>query len=105
VQEEGGAVGGYLATYLLPMLAVAPTTVGEWLAYGVYGIVAFTIFVKTDLGLVNPTLYILGWRVVSARQRGSEAPHIVLCRHPVELRSDEGVLVSTLAGCLVVKVR
>lgn len=62
VREEGAAAGAYLATYLLPLLAAAPRHLGEWLAYGLYGLVAAIVFVHTDLLLVNPTLFVLGWR-------------------------------------------
>lgn len=105
VRDEGGAAGGYLATYLLPLLAVTPDGAGEWAAYILYGAVAATVFVRTDLALVNPTLYILGWRVVSAVPDGAgptgHTGVVVVCRDPTSLR--EPVDVVRLAGCLVTK--
>jgi hypothetical protein len=111
IEDQGGAVGAYLATYLLPFLGVTPTRLGDWLAYGVYFIVAVVIFVRTDLALVNPTLYLLGWRVVAAREahmddRGSpgatEARRvIVLCQNPTRLLGEVDVV--QLAGCYVTK--
>jgi hypothetical protein len=105
VRDEGGAAGGYLATYLLPLLAVTPQGPGDWAAYALYGAVAAVVFVRTDLALVNPTLYLFGWRVVSAVPEAHAAPRpaavIVVCRDPSNLR--EPVDVVRLAGCLVTK--
>lgn len=103
VRDEGGAVGGYLATYLLPLLAVTPANIGDWLAYGLYGVVAFVVFVRTDLALVNPTLYLFGWRVVSAAPANGSEAVVVICKRPEHLRADEGIRVVTLAGCFVTK--
>jgi hypothetical protein len=105
LRDEGGAAGGYLATYLFPLLAVAPSRFGEWAAYALYGAVVAVVFVRTDLALVNPTLYMLGWRVLSSvpvRDDGpSESAVIVVCRNPRNLR--EPVDVVGLAGCWVTK--
>jgi hypothetical protein len=105
IRDEGGAAGGYLATYLLPLLAVTPDGLGEWAAYGLYGAVAVAVFTRTDLALVNPTLYVLGWRVVSAVPvRDVDPPAasvVVVCREPRNLR--EPVDVVHLAGCWVTK--
>lgn len=113
IADQGGAVGAYLATYLLPFLGITPTRVGDWLAYGVYFLVAVVVFVRTDLALVNPMLYLLGWRVVAARparyaddgvlqhSAGGAKRAIVLCKDPASLQ--HGVDVVHLAGCYVTK--
>lgn len=76
IRDEGSAAAGYLATYLVPLLAEAPSRPGVWLAYALYLGMAVILFVRTDLALVNPTLYVFGWRVVSAvpgsRRRASD---------------------------------
>jgi hypothetical protein len=63
VEDHGGVVSGYLATYLLPFLGNLPTTPGDFTAYVIYFVTAFVVYVRTDLALINPTLYILGYRV------------------------------------------
>jgi hypothetical protein len=104
IRDEGSAAAGYLATYLVPLLAEAPTRPGLWLAYGLYLGMAVVLFVRTDLALVNPTLYVFGWRVVSAARVSESQPAravLVVCRDIAALRGD--VQVVRLAGCYVTK--
>jgi hypothetical protein len=65
--EQGSAVAGYLATYLLPLLAIQS---GGWrvtAAYGVYLVVLYVVYVQSDsLVLINPTLYLFGYRIYGA---------------------------------------
>jgi hypothetical protein len=63
IEDQGSAVSGYLATYLLPFLGTAPGSIGDGIAYGFYFLTAFVVYAKSDLALVNPTLYVLGWRI------------------------------------------
>lgn len=112
VSNQGGNAAGYLATYLLPFLGIVPADIGDWLAYGVYLLVALAVFVRSDLALVNPTLYLMRRRVVSARaylgpemaeqQQLSSLPVLVVVRDPAALtRGPVGVV--ALAGSFVTK--
>lgn len=112
INDQGGNAAGYLATYLLPFIGMVPSDWGDWSAYAVYFVVAALVFIRTDLTFVNPTLYILGYRVVSAnaylpddsRQsapiRGS--PFVVVCRDPRALRTSS-VEVTSIGGGYVTK--
>ena len=80
-------MSGYLATYLLPFLGGPPLDLRGWLAYGVYFLVAWAVFVPSELGLVNPTLYILGWRLVEGTRRGRS--ELIICQDPPS-REQEG---------------
>jgi hypothetical protein len=95
VSDKGGEVSGYLATYLLPFIAGPPSTVTAWIAYGVYFIVAWAVFVPSTLGLVNPTLYILGWQVVEATRHGQK--EIIVCQD-IPQPGGQGEPVARLAG-------
>lgn len=104
IRDEGSAAAGYLATYLVPLLAEAPSRPGVWLAYALYLGMAVILFVRTDLALVNPTLYVFGWRVVSAVPVSVSQPArsvVVVCRDIRALRTP--VEVVRLAGCYVTK--
>jgi hypothetical protein len=70
VEDQGNAVSGYLATYLLPFLGTLPNGVGDAVAYVIYFITALIIYAKSDLALINPTLYVLGWRVLKVTADG-----------------------------------
>ena len=79
VEDAGGAVAAYLATYLLPFIASPPTRPADVAAYTVYFVVVFVVYVRSDMAVVNPTLYVLGWRVVDAITE--EGRHVlVVCK-------------------------
>lgn len=78
VDDRGGEVAGYLASYLLPFIAGPPSGAEEIAAYCTYFLVAVVVFVRSTLVLINPTLYIFGWRVVAAKT-GSQTM-LLLCR-------------------------
>ncbi len=65
IHDEGAAVAAYIATYLLPFLGFEITEWRDGVAVGLYVLVLFVVFLQTDLGLVNPTLYLAGWKVLS----------------------------------------
>jgi len=94
VSDKSGEVSGYLATYLLPFIGGPPIDTAGWLAYAVYFAVAWAVFVPSNLGLVNPTLYILGWQVVEARRNGRR--EIIICQDPPKPSSE--ITVANLMG-------
>jgi hypothetical protein len=73
--EQGAAVAGYLATYLLPLVAVGT---GGWrltAAYGIYLLVLWVVYVRSDqLVLINPTLYLFRFRIYNAQVRVDSDP-------------------------------
>jgi hypothetical protein len=108
ISDQGGNAAGYLATYLLPFIGLIPADWGDWAAYGVYFVVAGIVFIRTDLTFVNPTLYILRYRVVSGNAYVPEgrslvpgSPFVVICRDPGTLTSP--VEVTPIGGGYVVK--
>src|SRR5581483_11455149 len=74
-REQGAAVAGYLASYLLPLLAIQP---GGWrvaAAYGIYLAILYIVYVNSDsLVLINPTLYCFGYRIYEAETIVSTTP-------------------------------
>lgn len=97
VSSQGGAVAAYLATYLLPFLGNLPSSWGDWVAYGLYFLTAALVYVRSDLAVVNPTLYALGYQLVSGRM-GNRA---VLVVSRTEVQSGSHVLVSETMGVVV----
>ena len=82
VTDQGGAVAAYLATYLLPFLGNLPSNWGDWIAYSLYFATALVVYVRSDLAVVNPTLYALGFRVVRGRVNDQES--LIISRFEVE---------------------
>lgn len=68
LSDEGGQVAAYIATYLLPFIGFEVAAWREVAALVIYFAVLFVVFVRSDLALVNPALYLTGWRVVSAKR-------------------------------------
>ncbi len=88
VEEQGAAAAGYLPTYLLPFIGSSPTTAGAWIGYGIYLAVLFVVFLSSDFALVNPTLYVLGRRVLRVTR-------IVRSIDPSQAPKSESLLVVT----------
>lgn len=78
VDDRGGEVAGYLATYLLPFLSGPPSSLSQVVAYVTYFLVAAVVAVQSRVILVNPTLYIFGWKVAQLEIAG--ASRLVVCR-------------------------
>jgi hypothetical protein len=64
VSDRGDQVAGYLATYLLPFLVVPSPRGVDLVAYGIFLVIACVVTVRSNLTHVNPTLYLLGYRLV-----------------------------------------
>lgn len=64
VKDAGPEVAGYLATYLLPFLTVAEPDGRDIAAYALFVAVTGLIYVRSDMAQINPTLYLLGRRVL-----------------------------------------
>jgi hypothetical protein len=65
IAGDGGAeVSGYLAAYLLPFLTLAAPPLLDGFAYLIFFAVAGVVYIRSGLMQVNPTIYLLGWRVV-----------------------------------------
>lgn len=110
VEEQGAAVAGYMPTYLLPFIGLAPNTVGAWIGYGIYIVVIFVVFLGSDFALVNPTLYVLGYRVarvtrellpIHAGGPTQEQQVLVVAKHLP--RPGQAINLTQLSGCWVQK--
>ncbi|MFI6464503.1 hypothetical protein [Streptomyces sp. NPDC050538] len=75
---------GYLATYLLPFVTPTVPSGRDYLGYGVFFLSVFLIFLRSDMALINPTLYALGYGVYRARwiRDGGEESVLILSRDP-----------------------
>jgi hypothetical protein len=81
VRDSGGQVAAYLATYLLPLLAAPSPSTGDIVGYFLYGVVLVVVTVRSELIHVNPTVYLLGWTIVTVRLEGGREQY-ALCKRP-----------------------
>lgn len=70
ITDEGAAVAAYIATYLLPFLGFDLADWRSVVALVLYLSVLLVVFLQTDLALVNPALYLAGWKVIGGKWEG-----------------------------------
>lgn len=64
VEDRGYEVAGYLAAYLLPFVTVTEPDWRDLVGYGIFLLVAGIVYVRSGMLQINPTLYLIGWRVM-----------------------------------------
>jgi hypothetical protein len=101
VEDAGAEVGGYLASYLLPFVTVATPQGRDLVAYVLFLLVALVIYVRSDLVRVNPTFYLLGYRVVRITTSAGRSLYVVT---RMDLVTGDRIDVADVAG-IVVTVR
>jgi hypothetical protein len=82
VRDKSSEVSGYLATYLLPFLSGPPQSWHAGGAYLVYFLIAWVVYVNSDLLFINPALYLLRWRVGEGQLNGRKI--LILARRMPE---------------------
>lgn len=101
-REQGAAVAGYLATYLLPLLAISGRGWRVPAAYAIYLAVLYVVYVTSDsLVLINPTLYLFRYRIYDVSTTVSTKPPItrrVLLLTRLRIDRDMEVSVLPLGG-------
>jgi hypothetical protein len=63
VEDRGAEVSGYLASYILPFVVVPEPSWRDLVGYAIFFVVAATIYIRSGMLQINPTLYLFGWRV------------------------------------------
>lgn len=79
VEDRGGDVAGYLATYLLPFLTVSSPTTKDAFAYGGFLLLVGVVYTRSSLLAVNPLLYVLGYRLSHVTTDGGRRV-LLICR-------------------------
>jgi hypothetical protein len=99
VDDAAGEVAGYLAAYLVPFVTVPAPSAADLVGYAILAVVIAAIFIRSELGRINPTLYLLGWRVISIST--GEASYYLVCRRPP--RPATTIDAARVAGLLITK--
>ena len=82
VDDVGEQATAYIITYLLPFLAVKEPNLREVLAYAILFLVAGLVYVRSDMQLINPTLYLLRRRIVKVTTDHDRTLYVIT-RHRV----------------------
>lgn len=64
VVDEGGNLSAYLISYLFPFVYSSINSWRDIVVFIIFGGLIVIIGVRSDMGLFNPLLVMLGWRVV-----------------------------------------
>jgi hypothetical protein len=99
VQDASSEVAGYLATYLVPFVTVPSPSAADLAGYCILAVVVLAIFLRSELARINPTLYLLGWRVASITT--GQASYYIVCRRLP--RPATGIRAVRVGGLLVRK--
>jgi hypothetical protein len=99
VDDASGEVAGYLATYILPFVTIPSPSGYDIAGYCILAVVVAAIFIRSDLAAINPTLYLVGWRVVVI-EVGQQRYHLISRRVP---RVGTEVRAVKTAGVLIYK--
>jgi hypothetical protein len=100
VEDVGSQATTYLATYLLPFVALEQPGPRDVIAYALFFTVAALIYVRSDMLQVNPTFYLLGRRIVKVTSKGGRMLYAISSQRvfPGELTGVEltpGILLVT----------
>lgn len=73
VRQAGAGASSYLAGYLLPFVTISGPSLRDLAAYVGFFAVAYVVTTRTGIIQVNPTLFLLGYRVDSITdEQGSQ---------------------------------
>lgn len=90
IEPVDGEVGAYIVSILLPLVAAGDPTAGDLVAYSLCGILILCVAYVSNLALVNPLIYFLGYRVARATVDGERT--VVLIKKSAELDGDVTVV-------------
>lgn len=107
VRDLGSEVSAYIATYLLPFVAVDRPDATDLAAYALVFVVLGIVFVNSDMIGVNPVLYMLGFKIygvegVRIDRTGAHQEAFLVSARPV--RSGMSVHVADLADGVLIAV-
>lgn len=100
VDDVGSEVGGYLATYLLPFIVVPTPSLRDLLAYGIFLVLLAVVYIRSDLIRVNPTMYVLGYKLVKINAHDGSGRYLLTRQEPT---AGQVVAATDHAGFLVAR--
>lgn len=87
-KDDGGLAAAYLSTYILPLLV---TSYADWKsigAFSLYMFIALIIFYRSELPVVNPLFYLLGYKVYSV-STNSGFNGSIIAPHGMKIKKQE----------------
>src|SRR5713101_6593289 len=83
LQSRDGEVMGYIASYLIPFVAIPFGGWQQGVALLIFVIVLGIVYVNSNMIHINPMLNLLGYHVYEITLEHSEAPHSLITRRRI----------------------
>ncbi len=83
LQRRDGDVMGYIASYLLPFVAIPFSGWQQGVALLIFVIVLGIVYVNSNMIHINPMLNLFGYHVYEITFEHSEAPHSLITRRRI----------------------
>jgi hypothetical protein len=83
LQRRDGDVMGYIASYLLPFVAIPFSGWQQGIALLVFVIVLGIVYVNSNMIHINPMLNLFGFHIYEITLEHSEAPHSLITRRHI----------------------
>lgn len=83
LQRRDGDVMGYIASYLLPFVAIPFSGWQQGIALLVFVIVLGIVYVNSNMIHINPMLNLFGFHIYEITLEHSEAPHSLITRRRI----------------------
>lgn len=104
VTQAGEGASSYLAGYLLPFVTIGSPSTKDLVAYVLFFLVAYLVHVRTSIIQVNPTLFLLGWKVYLVTDCRGFRGHL-LARAKLPVLPGNSVFASRLTGDMLLLER
>jgi hypothetical protein len=79
IRDQGSEVAAYLVGYLLPFSTGGAPSDTDLMAYAIFFVVLVAVWLQSDLALINPLLYLAGWRIFEV-ETGTDRPRFLVAR-------------------------
>lgn len=101
VEDSGPEVAGYLASYILPFVAIDQPAAELAAAYVIFLLVAAVVYVQSDMVQINPIFYLLGRRVQKITAAANDWQAYLVTRRRV--LANETIEATTLSQGVLVR--
>src|SRR5215470_18666483 len=83
LQSRDGEVMGYIASYLLPFVAIPFGGWQQGVALLIFVVVLGIVYVNSNMIHVNPMLNLMGYHIYEITLEHSDIPHSLITRHRI----------------------
>lgn len=102
VDDRGGDVAAYIATYLLPLIVLTIPMAPDLVGYGIFLIVSGIVFVQSRMVAINPLVYATGRRILLVHATTGEVFYLINRR---AIRRNEYIWTHEVLASLTIRAK